>query len=512
MSDQTTDKEKEKPGGAVPGWLSGAAKVGTGQSAAGGGVFGAGGGGLAAKGFLGAKFGAVLSSKAGLAGLIATGLTVGGLVSYNEVQKVKRAETAAQFSDAMMGHRRDSRGAAVAGRSSPGVSALALAQRANKGLYGSSEEAAEADAAAEDGDGMPEVDGAEGDALGQSDSQAAAAEMAEAMGEEQASKAAKEGLGRRFGKMSAGTGGGGRMQLAGGAGMSGGIGGKFKKSTLTNKRLTAISKGRKAGVSRSKTAARGRKGSSLKGAHAKRLDKMNRAMGTAGRGPATETAAVHTQQWDAAQPGGQALDGAGAGGIGSDGGFGEGEGVGSGDPISSPSGGGTGAAATSAPSTGSGKNVTPYQSQINIAAAMLILAGIIILVVSNLAKGVITEGAAAALYGIAILLAYISLIMSLVVASQYGQAGQGTILAIGAAVTITAGALALGGVDVPTWAMVLLAVAGIAAGMGGILSGDKVDDSAMRFESEKKVYVVWADEAGVRAYDGKKTDGRYTDS
>lgn len=435
------NEQKEKTGGAVPGWLSGAAKVGTGQGALGG-IAGAG---FGAKGLLGAKLAGLMSSKAVVAGIIAVGLTVGGLVSYNEVQKVKRAETAAQFSDAMMGPRRDSRGAAVAGRPSAGVSALALAQRANRGIYGPSDEAADADAdaaASADGD-IPEADG-EGDALGQSDSQAAAAEMAEAMGEEQASKAAKEGLGTLFGKMSAGTGGGKRMQLAGGAGMSGGIGAKFKQKPLSNQRLKAMSKGRKAGVSRSKTAARGRKGSKLKGANARRLDKMNRAMGTTGRGPATETAAVHTAQWDGAQPGGQALDGAGAGGIGaSDSTFEGGEGIGIGEPITPTSY--SWEKRESWEEKIEGKNVTPYQDILGMIIAATVVAWTLLFIAGIMADTKWGEGFAAIAAGAAVLIGVMAIVAALSIGREYGQAAQSDLLVFNGATLVATGAIALSG-------------------------------------------------------------------
>lgn len=234
------------------------------------------------------------------------------------------------------------------------------------------------------------------------------------------------------------------MQLAGGSGMSGGIGGKFKQKGLSNKRLSAMSKGRKASTSRSKTAARGR-GSNLKGAVARRAGNMNRAMKSARRGAATETAAVHTAQWDGAQPGGQAIDGAGAGGISGDNSTFDGsEGVGGGDPINY-GGENYGATDDDIDGVGDSGNVTPYQGTLDMIIVLTIIAWVLLVIAGAMADTKWGEGFALIAAAAAILIGVAAFAAGASIGDNFGQGDQANMLMFNGAGLITAGALALSG-------------------------------------------------------------------
>ncbi|MBI5597422.1 MAG: hypothetical protein HY928_15130, partial [Elusimicrobia bacterium] len=290
-------------------------------------------------------------------------------------------------------------------------------------------------------------------------------------------KNTKAGMGSgKFGKLSSSMGGGG-MRLAGGSGLSGGIGGNFKQSGLTNSKmgdLRALSGANRAQVTRGKMSASNLGKSALKGATGKRLDNMNRAMGNAATGNATGAAATHAQQWDAAAPTGAGISGAGAGGVSGGGQFSGDEGMGGGGPLD------TGSNSSSynpkdVKDVGDTKNVTPYQNQLMMAQGLLMLASVIIIVVGICAmmeKTPFTAWIASikmALYAAAIAMAAAAAAIGATIGSQYGQAGQGKIIAIGGTITAATAAVALAAPTMPSWILVVGGIAGLAASLSGML-------------------------------------------
>lgn len=467
MSNNSTQKEEDKKGGAVPPWMTGSAKVGSGLSS----------GGASQAGSMLARLGAMLAApKAIVTATVLGGMALGmGVVST--IQEPKQPSLAQRFNKEKV---QTGSASGLPGMEQPGQSALNMAQSANSGFFADPNASAQAPAAEGSADAPadtpsdPALDApAAGAEAGGPAGAGSPAEMAAALTGKQATKS---GMGSgKFGKLSSGLGGGG---LAGGSGLSGGIGGAFKQSNLTNSRAgeaRAFSGSNRAAVSRSKLGSNNLGKSALKGATAKRLDNMNRAMGAARTGGAEAGAATHAGQWDAAAPGGGAITGGGASGMSGGGQFSEGEGVGSGGPLDQNS--------TSSPSNpnevadvGGGKDVTPYGQQLMMAQGLLMLASVIIIVVNILANlkeatfG-ISEAAAAMLYGVAMAMAAAAMVIGTMVATKYGQKTQGSIVAVGGAATIAAGAMAMAGTQyVPSWVVTLTAVAGLAAGVGSLLA------------------------------------------
>ena len=464
MSDDQETQDKERKGAGLPSWMTGgAARVGTGTSA-GGGLGPGASGGLT-------RFAAFLTSKAGIAVTVIGGLALGGAVSFNEMRKsaLKHSDQAGQAVNIQAAP--DSMRSGFVGRGARSASSLSLAQRANRGVWGAQGEASPKDAAASEGGkdaASPEnpeaKDGAAG-AVGQTDPAAQAAQsMAAALTGEQKS-GANTGIERKFGQMTSGL-GGRNMNLAGGAGLSGGIGQGFAKPKLDLARATqGMSQARAARMAPATTPAAG-KGSKLSGATARRLDGMNRAMGAARKSGAETQSSVHSRQWDGAQPGGQAIQGAGSGGIGQ-GGFSEDEG-GGGGPVSAGSDGNAGAGATpQPPSTGGGENVTPYQGQLNMAVMMLAIASVIITVIGILSYinktplvGQAVSAIQTALLAVATLMALAATMVGVSIMSNYGQPTQGTILTVAGAITTATGIAAMVWQTMPAWLCALGGVVG----------------------------------------------------
>lgn len=469
MSNTSTDKD-EKKGGALPPWMTGSARVGSGLGS---------GGSSAAGGGLARFLGLLAGPKAIVAMTVAGGLAMGmGIVST--ISEPTQPSLAQRFHNQKV--KTDAPSASLPGMPGEYKSALNMAQQANTGFFADPNAAAAAagdqvaesasDAPADTDPAAPEGV-AKGEAAGEDPKDLAAAFAGQ--------KNSKAGLGSgKFGKLSSGMGGGG-MRLAGGSGMSGGIGGTFKQQGLTNSKmgdLRALSGANRAQVTRGKMSASNLGKSALKGATGKRLDKMNRAMGNAATGSATEAAATHTQQWDAAAPTGAGITGAGAGGVSGGGQFSGDEGMGSGGPLdqnsSNPS-----TSANEVQDIGDTTNVTPYQSQMTMAQGMLMLASGIIIVLGILGKttgwgDAITFGGMsaikAALMGAAMALAAAAAAIGAMVAMKYGQTMQGGAVALGGTITAGAAAMAFFGADgIPAWGLVLAGVAGMAASMLGML-------------------------------------------
>jgi hypothetical protein len=218
---------------------------------------------------------------------------------------------------------------------------------------------------------------------------------------------------------------------------------------------------------------------------------MNRAMGNARTGGAEAGAATHAGQWDAATPSGGAITGGGASGMSEGGQFSGEEGMGGGGPLDQNS--------TSNPSNpnevadvGGGKNVTPYQGQLDMAKGMLMVASAIITIIgimcmkrNALMASVVGGLGAAALsaamtmfLGIAVGLAAAAAAIGAMVGAKYGQGQQGGIVALAGTITAVAGAAAmlLPG-KVPAWVLVLAGVMGMAAPLMGGGGGKTADRS-----------------------------------
>jgi hypothetical protein len=493
---ENNSEQSEKKGGAVP-WMSQAASVGGG--AQGGGIR-AGMSAMAKNSYFAGgklttlgKFATFASSKAAVLTTMTAGLAV-GISGMNDMNArggfgVEPVEQKVEFDQRNINYAPEQT-ANLPGASASGESALEMAYAANAGRTADAA-AAEAGAAAAEED-IAAAD-ADADAIGgteEGDGEAANGNnpddlLAGLMGKE--GTKAKAGLGKKFGQLSSGLGGGG-SKLSGGSGMSSGIGGKFKGG-LSNSRLRknsstkSLSKGRKAGKGRSKVAARGQGASLRTGANGRRLSGMQQAM-AANRPAGGETqAAEHSRQWDSASTtgGGQSTGGAGTT-VGDD--FSDTEGGGIGSSIDTSPGASPNTDVTDVPGTGSGDNVTPYQGMVDMAVAMLGLASALnliafILGVASNGSSVLPPVAAALrtaamwLSGIAAVLAGIVALMGLAIMSQ-GQTGQGTMFTIVGGVVSALSAVAAFGVNpqaAATGEMAKVAVVPLVASIGATLIG-----------------------------------------
>ena len=464
MNNQSTEKD-EKKGGALPPWMTGSARVGSG--------LGSGGSSAAGSGL--ARFlGLLAGPKAIVAMTVAGGLAMGmGIVAT--ISEPQQPSLAQRFHNQKV--KTDAPSSSLPGMPGEYKSALNMAQQANTGFFADPNAAAAAageqvaesasDAPADTDPAAPE--GTAKGATAEGDPQDLAAAFA-------GQKNTKAGMGNgKFGKLSSGTGGG--MRLAGGSGMSGGIGGTFKQQGLTNSKMgemRAMSGANRAQVTRGKMSSANLGKSALKGATGKRLDNMNRAMGNAATGNATQAASTHAQQWDAAAPTGAGISGAGAGGVAGGGQFSGEEGMGGGGPLDTGSNNSS-YSPNDVKDVGPGSNQTPYQNQLMMAQGLLMLASVIVLVVGICAmmeKTPFTAWIASikmALYAAAIGMAAAAAAIGATISSQYGQAGQGKIIAIGGTITAATAAMALAAPTMPSWVLVLGGIAGLAASLSGML-------------------------------------------
>ncbi|MFA6029552.1 MAG: hypothetical protein WC969_06850 [Elusimicrobiota bacterium] len=315
------------------------------------------------KGFAG-QFMRFLGSKAALGIVVGAAVSVSGFGMLDMGKrggfgKVQAARRAAPFQSSYSPDQLKD----VAGPSPAGPSALALAQKANSGLF-APPQAAGGDAAAP----APDAAAAAAEA---SSPEAAAAGQAPEQSLGAAQQSAAKMVAAPLGKFSQ------RGQLNGGAGMTSGIGGTFKQPVGNTqlaqaKAFNTASTGK---VTRAPVAAVPRGSSSYKSATARRLDRMNRAMGPTKTGNAEAGSAVHTQEWSNAQPAGNALQGAGASSAISGGPDTSGEGTTGGTPIEQP--GTTTPAQDAAPDVGDTENVTPWQKMVDGATVLLGLAALL---------------------------------------------------------------------------------------------------------------------------------------
>lgn len=475
MSDTSTKKDEEKKGAGVPSWMTGTAKVGS----------GVGSGGSSAAGSGLTRFLALLGApKAIVAMTVAGGMAVGiGIAS--SISEPEQPSLASRFNKEKI---RTEGGSNLPGSEVRGDSALRMAQNANSGFFADPNAAAQAPKVDEAGgasDAPADQAGAApaGEAKAGGEQAGVGEQMAAALGAQQTSKA-----GNKFGKLSSAMGGGGgRSMMAGGSGLSGGIGGSFKQN-LTNSRggeLRALAGANRAQVTRGKLSSSNLGKSALKGANAKRLDGMNRAMGNMGTSNADATAAGHSRQWDAAAPTGSGISGAGASGTSGGGQFSGDEGVGGGGPLDTNTGGGT--SANDVADVGNTKNQTQYQDQLMMAQGMLLLAAAIIAVVGILCftrnaalaspepfSKVVAAGLTVAMkiaIGVAIGLAVAAAAIGASISSKYGQGDQGKIIAMGGTITAATGIAALLIPQMPAWILVLGGIIGMAAPLMGGAGG-----------------------------------------
>ncbi|MBI5244647.1 MAG: hypothetical protein HY922_13345 [Elusimicrobia bacterium] len=435
-------EEEKKGGGALPTWMAGSARVGAGGS-------GAGVGGRAGLGLI-ARLNAVFSTKLASMAIIAGALAVS---SYGLMDMNKRGgfgvEPQAKQKAGLFKPNYDSASAlGLPGAERSGPSALELAVKANKGAFDESsasapgkDQVAAQDAAASSDQGSAQDNSA---AVPNAADVAAQAQQAAANAQSSAKMQSSN-----YGRLSSGN-----SRLSGGGGMSGGIGQGFQQAKLSNAALgqaSAFSKGQKAKTTRAMIPANARGAarlSKMNSATGKRLDKMERAMASSRRVNPETGAAAQTQQWSNSQPGGQGMQGPGVSGTGIGTGS-SGAGPGEGGPITDASQTPTGCPAgfklvgSSCEATDSQldhKNVTPWQSQVDMATALLTAASILLLLaflIGLAAKAIPLYGSV--LYAIAKYLAYAALALSAIVAvlgiaiMAQGQMLQGGIFtAIGA--------------------------------------------------------------------------------
>lgn len=304
-----------------------------------------------------------LGSKAALGIVVGAAVTVSGFGMLDMGKrggfgKVEQGRRAAPFHSSYSPDQLKD----VAGPAPTGPSSLALAQKANSGLF-TPPQAAGKDAAA----GAPDAAAPAAEAS----PEAAAAGQAPEQSLGAAQQSAAKMVASPLGKFSQ------RGQLNGGTGMTGGIGGTFKQPVGNTqlaqaKAFNTASTGK---VTRAPVAAVPRGSSSYKSATARRLDRMNRAMGPTKTGNAEAGAAIHTQEWSNAQPAGNALQGAGASSAISGGPDTSGEGTTGGNPIEQP--GTATPAEQQAPDVGDTENVTPWQKMVDGATVLLGLAALL---------------------------------------------------------------------------------------------------------------------------------------
>jgi hypothetical protein len=366
------------------------------------------------------------------------------------------------------------------GGGSGGPTALELAYKANQGAFGepsapaAKDEGKTQDAAAsadKASDGSPVPPGIDPAAIAQ---QMAAGAGGDAQG------GAKMGT-AGYGKLSSGMGG-----LSGGGGMSGGIAGSFQQPKLSNSAMgqaTAFNRGAKAKVTRGMTAVGNKGPLSLKGAQARRLQRMEQAMGASKKSNAEMAAATQSQQWTNSQPAGQGIQGAGVsspgGGQFADDGPGASEGPVESAPTANPP-------ATEPPPVDGGKNVTPYQSQVDMAVMLLMAACVLNLIA--FALGVIANstdwlaGAGEAVRAIASALCYIAAALGAIVCllgvaiASSGQVGQGLIFTVTGGLVaalsyVSASGIAEGVTNPALVSSTSVITSGISAALGGIGAG-----------------------------------------
>ncbi|MFC1679917.1 hypothetical protein ACFL2T_06885 [Elusimicrobiota bacterium] len=277
--------------------------------------------------------------------------------------------------------------------------------------------------------------------------------------------------------------------MAGGAGLSGGIGKQFGKgqelSGSQMDKLKSMSKGNKARTTRRMRPSGNAGRTQMRSASAKRLAKMQGAMSGASAANPETAAATHSEQWENSTPTTDAITGAGASGIDGGGASGSpGAGLQNGGPTDTSSSGSSGGAGdTDVPDTGPGTNMTPYQSLVDMAIALIVISTIISIIIAILAKtGYLTA--------VAVMLCKVNVALGVIVAllglgiMMYGQAMQGGLFTLCGTLMAVCSYAAIGGsgneVKLATNAAALSvasAVIGLLGASGAGLMGGGGEDS-----------------------------------
>ena len=468
------DREKDKGAGAVP-WMR-AAKSPLTQGWGGAAVRG-GGSGLAGLGGEGAailKAGlapalkVLLNSHLALSIALTAGITLSGYGLYDMMRRggfgARPAPSASSLFASRESAGEETRTALDAAKPD---SSLDLASKANQGAF----DPAAADAAA----GVPvepvDADGPAAAVAGAAPADTAALPQSAAdAAEANAAPGDKGALAARFGKLSSTLGGG--NSLSGGAGLAGGIGQQFSSGPkppagAKTDKLSGLSSGRKAQVTRGKRTADSMGRSAMKSATAQKLSKMQGAMASAsGVNPET-SAAVHNREWESSGAIGSGITGAGAGGIDA------GDGTGS-DAAGMQNGSPTESAASANPATDDApavtdtENQTPYQALIDIATLLLAVATVIALIIAILAKTGIGTAIAVALCKVNVALGAIVALMGLGIMMQGQMLQGGLFTAVGSIIAVCSYA-ALGGSGQEVTLSSNAAALSVAATVAGLL-------------------------------------------
>jgi hypothetical protein len=358
-------KEERKAGGPILPWMRSSARVGLGR------VGPAGSGSSGLWGGLSGRLEALFLSKAGFSLILGGALAYSAYGLWDMHDRGGFGVEARKASFPVFHSRVGSESGGESGLGGP--SSLDLAARANKDAFG----AAEAKNAAEAAQAAEAKDAASAQAKKEEAPAPApavdAAAIARQMAEAGKAGSAQGAGGQGFGRIGSGIGG-----LAGGQGLAGGIGQGFAQPKFAGtpaSSLQAMVPAAKARVVRGLTPAQSRGPLTLRGANARRLQSMQRAMAPTRTANPEAGAAAQTQQWTNSQPTGTGLSGAGtSGGTVSGSGSGTGgAGAGDGGPVETSDSGSGSSTEVETPSTGSGKNVTPYQGLVDAAAIMLMV-------------------------------------------------------------------------------------------------------------------------------------------
>jgi len=436
------ENEKEKKGGAVPPWMTSAAKVGGKSGMSGSSLLGAAGSGAGKLGLMGRLGAALAAPKVVVALTVAGGLALGGGIVFNNSETGGKMKGGIKARSGASQPVTASASGPLPGSIEETPSALRLAQQANEGALGvpvDPDETADALAGGETADeewSEDEEAVAEADAAGYGAADGGTEEMDESM--TRGGGAAKGALARKFGKLSSGVGGGGGTS----ARLTMGALGKTPQGAKAGK-TRAMSRGQKATVTQGKRSARNQRKGGLSGATARRLQDMSGVMGKGGKN-AEATAAEHSQQWDNAPGAGSSLQGSGGSGVGGSDDFGSTQGSGSGlgdsdsyGGQSCPEGWSGSPPDCEAPDAdnagGGGMNMTPYQGMVDMAIALMVIASIFTIAGSWLCfagkadptGGMFTAGAM--LCKLAAVMAGIVAMLGLAIMGMHGQMLQGGI-------------------------------------------------------------------------------------
>jgi len=353
-----------------------------------------------------------------------------------------------------------------AGETRVDASGLSYFQTANTGkAFGDEEEpvAGEgedelADAAAEEGNAEEELESAD-EAV--DEASGGAPDLDESMVKKEKGKFV---LAKGMSARGAGSG------IKGGTGMAGGFSQPFQKTTRLKKaeqgQITAKPARKRGKLSARKMSSANRAG---KGAMNQLKFSSKKSRGALGQTSA-EGADFQAAEAFSAAPIGAGAKGIAGGGLSSGG-----DGI---TPASDggPIGNNTVNPEQDAPDTGKGKDKSPWTQMVMMSMALLTTASTIITIIGILsmidkvAFGLL-QPVIQMLLGIATGMAGAATAMGVQIMTEHGQQEQGAILTTGGAITTATAMAALIWPTMPSWVLVIGGIAGIAAAVGGLLSG-----------------------------------------